>query len=111
MQLSSVRRSVLVGEVPFAVLEIGLDIIVRVRPLISGSSIADLEVDDDFGSVVYQVVCITRSGLKASAHARRELSIALVSSQRRIAAEDVDELVLFGVTMAKSRERFRGEMG
>jgi hypothetical protein len=108
---ASVRRSILVGEMPFAVLEIGLNIIVRVRPLVSGSSIADLDIDDDFGCIVYQVMCVTGAGLKASAHARRELGIAFVSSQRGMAAEDVDELVLFGVTVAKGRDRLRGETG
>lgn len=99
------------GEVPLAVLEIGLKIIVRVRPLVSGCSIADLEIHDDFGSVVDQVVCITRAGLKAGAHARSEQRAAFVSSQRRVAAEYVDEFVLLGMTMAKGGDRLRGEAG
>src|SRR3569832_2465618 len=98
---TSVRRAVLVRELPCAVLQLGLNIVVGIASLIARRSVAVFVFLVCLGSLVQQLMRIPRFGPKAGAHAGSELRIALVGTQHRTAFENVDELVLPAVAVPK----------
>src|SRR6476659_8642774 len=95
----SVWPAVLVGKLPFAVgPENGLQIIDRIAPFVTGGAVADLEIHDRGVGSIHQLM---RDALrrKSGAHSRRELQFLRVRDQRRLALQDVDELILLAVAM------------
>ncbi len=90
---SSVGRVVLAGEGPAIIRHHCLQIVFGIAALVTGRPVADLKVGGRLPGSVDEVMRAAAGG-KTGAVARRKLPFALVRPQRRIAGEDVDELVL-----------------
>ena len=99
----SVRLAILVPEAPRAALKVSLNIIVRVEHAITGRAITDLKIDDNLAAAVYELMTTALPGLKAGTHTWPQLGLAGLGYQGGGTFKDVDELVLPGVGMAKSR--------
>ena len=105
MHTSPVRRSVLVNKRPRAVRQHSLEIVVGIAAFVTRRPVADFEVHDLLGRLVDEAVCVARASLETGAHAWRELVPPFISVQRGPASQDVDELVLPRVRVAKGRHR------
>src|SRR3569832_1749377 len=66
---TSVRRAVLVRELPCAVLQHGLNIVVGIASLIARRPVANFEIHDRLGSLVQLLMLIPRFDPKAGTHA------------------------------------------
>jgi hypothetical protein len=98
-----------VRELPLALDEDRLDVVVGIHALVARRAVADLEVDDLLDGLVQQVVRVAAAGLEPRAHAGRKRRAALVGLERRAALQDVDELVLPRMRVAQRRLRARRE--
>src|SRR4051794_4983643 len=99
----SVWPAVLVGKLPFAVgSESSLQIINRIAPFVAGAAVADLEIHDRGAGSIHQLM---RDALrwKSGAHSRGELQLPRVRDQRRLALQDVDELILPAMAVKQGR--------
>src|SRR5690348_16246685 len=96
-----VRRAVLVREAVLAVDVRHRDVVVGVNGGFARRAVADLEIDDVAAGFVHEVMRVAGAGAKARAHAGRERRAALVGDERRMAFDDVDELVLLGVRVSQ----------
>src|SRR6476619_1479269 len=96
-----VRPAIFVRELPSAVgLQLGLNVVGRVRALVAWGAVAALEIDDVTIGAVDEVMREAGGG-EAGAHARRQHNLAAVGDQSRRAFEHVDELVLLAVQVQK----------
>ena len=91
------------NELPLAFHKHGLEVIVRIAAFVSRRPVADFEIHDFFGCFVYQAVAITSTCFEARAHSWRKLASTFVCVQSGPTFKYVDELVLFCMSMAKSR--------
>src|SRR3954447_9132007 len=99
----SVWPAVLVGKLPFAVgSENGLQVINRIAPFVAGGAVADLEIHHRGVGSIHQLMR-GALGRKSGAHSGRKLQLVIVRDQRRLALQDVDELVLPAVAMKQGR--------
>ena len=105
MHASPVRRSVLVNKRPRAVRQHSLEIVVGIAAFVTRRPVADFEVHDLFAGFVDQAVGVARARLEPCALAGCELLPPFVGVQRGPALQDVDELVLPRVGVAKRRYR------
>jgi len=94
-----------VHELPLPVDPQRLQVIVRVAAYIARRSVSHFKVDNLFPGFVDQPVAVARTRPEPGTHARRELGSTFVSVKRRVPLEDVDELVLPGVSVAQRRRR------
>src|SRR5690242_19415815 len=101
----SVRRPVLVHKLPVAVDYKRLQVIVRVAAFVAGRSVSHFEIDNLFLGLVDQSVAVASAGFEASAHTRRESGSTLVGVQGWMSLQNVDELVLLGMSMTQRRYR------
>src|SRR5271168_4051168 len=97
---ASVRRSVLMGHPPPAVDRDDREVIVGIGDRVAVGAIANLEIDDVLIGFVDQVMGVAASPLEAGARAWLQRRAAGVGDQRRLALQDVDELVLLRMRMA-----------
>src|SRR5512138_631454 len=101
----SVRRPVLVREPqrPVGRAREG-EVVVRVLRRVPRDTVADLEVDDVAAAAVHELVG-GAAGQEARAHAGAEDRLDLVRQERRLALEDVEELLLLRVRVPERRVR------
>src|SRR6187399_2167565 len=99
----SVRRAVLVRELPRAVDEPALQVVVRIGDLVVWRAVPDLEVEHVGLRVVEQLMAVADARAEAGADAGGEPLRSLLGQEQRCALEDVDELVLFGVGVPEGR--------
>ena len=90
---------------PRAVHQHGLEIVVWIAAFVTRRPVADFEVHDLLAGFVDQAVRVACARLEACALAGRELLPSLVGVQRGPALQDVDELILPRVRVAKGRYR------
>jgi len=91
------------SENPFPVgTQYGLEIVGRIEALITGRTIADLEIEDVKFGPIDQVVRPSCSW-KSSAHAWSEDDLAVIGDQGRLTQQYVNELVLLAVPMQEGR--------
>src|SRR5262245_25185642 len=66
----SVRRAILVHELPLSVDQDRHDVVVRVAAFVAGSAVSDLEVDHVLAGLVDESVAVPRAFPEAGAHSR-----------------------------------------
>jgi hypothetical protein len=103
LPIELVGYAVLMHESPLAVDQQCLEIIVWVASFVSRRSVADFEV--------HEAVTVACARLEARTHSWRELSSTFVGMECWPTVEDVDKLVLLGVSMTKGRNCVRSQAG
>src|SRR5262245_18471997 len=99
---NSIGSAALVREPPSSVGgEDRLDVVVGIRDAISCAPIADLKVEHVGLGALYQVMRVAGPAAKTRAHPRPQPGLAGIGDQAGLPVEDVDELVLFAVGVAK----------
>src|SRR6266542_2036226 len=101
----SVRRAILVHKLPLPVDHQRLQVIVWVAAFVARRSVSHFKVDNLFLGFVDQSMAIARARLEPNTHARREPGSTFVGVKRWVPLQDVDELVLLGVSVAQRGHR------
>src|SRR3954471_4910101 len=93
-QRASVRRAILVDEPPAAIGQPRVEVVIRITHGIPGGAVADFDEDDIARGPVDEVMGVARTRLEACAHAGPKRRLPSIGHERRLAFEDVYELVL-----------------
>ena len=88
-------------KLPLAFYEQGFEVVIWIASFVSQRSVSDFQIHDFLSCFVYQAVSVTCACLEAGTHSRRELGSSFVGVQRRPTLEDIDELILLGVSVSK----------